>query len=178
MQMFWVLLVWKKAHRLPVWRLNRLIVWLARWWKVECCMLEHRKACCCTQYFWLYMKKPCATSTPCAPSRSTPTCLLMLRHWPEFRRNLPTRESVYMLNLPHNLYQALEQTGETTRAYRFCLQVLNFLQMEGRSAFYRKFLRISSIKELWAMTRRLWISHDGPQMVQKCGNTRFQGAEA
>ena len=34
------------------------------WWKVECCMLEHRKACCCTQYFLLYMKKPCATSTP------------------------------------------------------------------------------------------------------------------
>ena len=30
----------------------------------------------------------------------------------------------------------------------------NLLQMEGRSAFYRKFLRISSIKELWAMTRR------------------------
>ena len=46
------------------------------------------------------------------------------------------------------LPQALEQTGETTRACRFCLQVLNFLQMEGRSAFYRKFLRISSIKEL------------------------------
>ena len=36
----------------------------------------------------------------------------------------------------------------------FCLQVLNFLQTEGWSAFYRKFLRISNIKELWAMTRR------------------------
>ena len=67
---------------------------------------------------------------------------------------LPTQESVYMLNSLLNLHQALEQTGETTRACRFCLQVLNFLQMEGRSAFYRKFLRISSIKELWAMTRR------------------------
>ena len=67
---------------------------------------------------------------------------------------LPTQESVYMLNSLLNLHQALEQTGETTRACRFCLQVLNFLQTEGRSAFYRKFLRISSIKKLWAMTRR------------------------
>ena len=36
----------------------------SRWWKVECCMFERRKGCCCTQYFLLYMKKPCATSTP------------------------------------------------------------------------------------------------------------------
>ena len=52
-----------------------------------------------------------------------------------------------------NIFQALKQTGETTRACRFCLQVHNFLLMGGWSAFYRKFLRISNIKELWAMTR-------------------------
>ena len=57
--------------------------------------------------------------------------------------------------MAHNIQSpALNQTGETTRACRFCLQVHNFLLMEGWSAFYRKFLRISSIKELWAMTRR------------------------
>ena len=53
-----------------------------------------------------------------------------------------------------NIFQALKQTGGTTRDCRFCLQVHNFLLMEGWSAFYRKFLRISSIKDLWAMTRR------------------------
>ena len=73
---------------------------------------------------------------------------LSFMHNPERSGFLTTRESVYMLNSLLNLHQALEQTGETTRACRFCLQVLNFLQMEGRSAFYRKFLRISSIKEL------------------------------
>ena len=53
-----------------------------------------------------------------------------------------------------NIFQALKLTGETTRACRFCLQVLNFLQTEGRSAFYKKFLRISNSKELWVMRRR------------------------
>ena len=99
------------------------------------------------------MKKPCATSTPLCSPRSTPT-------WPfdvkpptyEPIGLIPTRESSVLFEII--LHQALKQTGETTRACRFCLQVLNFLQMEGRSAFYRKFLRISSIKDLWAMTRR------------------------
>ena len=88
----------------------------------------------------------------CSP-RSTPT-------WPfdvkpptyEPIGLIPTRESSVLFEII--LHQALKQTGETTRDCRFCLQVLNFLQMEGRSAFYRKFLRISSIKDLWAMTRR------------------------
>ena len=55
----------------------------------------------------------------------------------------------------HNIqFPALKRTGGTTRDCRSCLQVHDFLLMEGWSAFYRKFLRISSIKDLWAMTRR------------------------
>ena len=58
-------------------------------------------------------------------------------------------------NIVHNVQSpALKRTGGTTRDCRSCLQVHNFLLMEGGSAFYRKFLRISSIKDLWAMTRR------------------------
>ena len=68
-------------------------------------------------------------------------------------RFIPTRESSVLFEII--FHQALKQTGETTRACRFCLQVFNFLQMEGRSAFYRKFLRISDIRELWAATRIL-----------------------
>ena len=69
-------------------------------------------------------------------------------------RFIPTRESSVLFEII--LHQALKkQTGETTRACRFWLQVLNFLQMEGRSAFYRKFLRISDIRELCAATRIL-----------------------
>ena len=67
-----------------------------------------------------------------------------------------------------NIFQALKQTGETTRACRFCLQVLNFLQTEGRSAFYRKFLRISNIKELWAMTRK----HSRHSFLERKGDRR------
>ena len=106
------------------------------------------------EIFLLYMKKPCATSTPLCSPRSTPT-------WPfdvkpptyEPIGLIPTRESSVLFEII--LHQALKQTGETTRDCRFCLQVLNFLQMEGRSAFYRKFLRISDIRELWAATRIL-----------------------
>ena len=102
--------------------------------------------------FALYEKAMCSIHSLCSP-RSTPT-------WPfdvkpptyEPIGLIPTRESSVLFEII--LHQALKQTGETTRACRFCLQVLNFLQTEGRSAFYRKFLRISSIKDLWAMTRR------------------------
>ena len=66
---------------------------------------------------------------------------------------IPTRESSVLFEII--LYQALEQTGGTTRDCRSCLQVHDFLLMEGWSAFYRKFLRISDIRELWAATRIL-----------------------
>ena len=112
-----------------------------------------KEKCCCTQYFALYEKAMCNIHPLCSP-RSTPT-------WPfdvkpptyEPIGLIPTRESSVLFEII--LHQALKQTGETTRACRFCLQVLNFLQMEGRSAFYRKFLRISDIRELWAATRIL-----------------------
>ena len=52
-----------------------------------------------------------------------------------------------------NIFQALKLTGETTRACRFCLQVLNFLQTEGRSAFM-EILRISEIDDLYPATTR------------------------
>ena len=59
-------------------------------------------------------------------------------------------------NIVHNVQSpALKRTGGTTRDCRSCLQVHNFLLMEGGSAFYRKFLRISDIRELWAATRIL-----------------------
>ena len=66
---------------------------------------------------------------------------------------IPTRESSVLFEII--LHQALKQTGGTTRDCRSCLQVHNFLLMEGWSAFYRKFLRISDIRELWAATRIL-----------------------
>ena len=50
---------------------------------------------------------------------------------------------------------AWPQTGEMTTACHFCLQILNFLQMGGRSTFHRKVLRISDVRELWAMKRIL-----------------------
>ena len=104
------------------------------------------------EMFLLYMKKPYAVSTPCAPKEHTA---------PPFDVKAPTyiRSGCTDLRLSVLfeiiLHQALKQTGETTRACRFCLQVLNFLQTEGWSAFYRKFLRISDIRELWAATRIL-----------------------
>ena len=68
-------------------------------------------------------------------------------------RFIPTRESSVLFEII--LHQALKQTGGTTRDCRSCLQVHNILLMEGWSAFYRKFLRISDIRELWAATRIL-----------------------
>ena len=53
----------------------------------------------------------------------------MLRRRHTSVQDVPTCELSVLFEII--LHQALKQTGETTRACRFCLQVLNFLQMEG-----------------------------------------------
>ena len=101
----------------------------------------------------------------CSP-RSTPTC-----HFDVMARTyepiglIPTREPSVLFEII--LHQALKQTGETTRACRFCLQVLNFLQTEGRSAFM-EILWISETNDLYPATtnpcccaRLPYIRHQG-----------------
>ena len=53
------------------------------WWKVECCMLEHRgKYAVVRNVFALYEKAMCNIHPLCS-QRSTPPRLLMLRRRPE-----------------------------------------------------------------------------------------------
>ena len=51
-----------------------------RWWKVECCMLEKRKEWLLYAIFLLYIKIPCATSTPLCPRGAHWPVYSMLRH--------------------------------------------------------------------------------------------------
>ena len=47
---------------------------VSEWWIVDCYMLEHRKACCCTQYFFALYEKAMCNIHPLCSQRSTPTC--------------------------------------------------------------------------------------------------------
>ena len=62
----------KFAKRFPLWR-ERGTVRFSEWWKVECCMLEHRKACWCMQYFCFIWRSHVQHPPPCNSCGIAPT---------------------------------------------------------------------------------------------------------
>ena len=62
----------KNAKRFPFWR-ERGTIRFSEWWKVECCMLEHRKACWCMQYFCFIWRSHVQHPPPCNSCGIAPT---------------------------------------------------------------------------------------------------------
>ena len=100
----WFLYVWiwesRRMLHMPPWfiknfrfptQISILITQICLfWWKVESTMwIRRNDGLCC---FSIFIKEAIRSIHPLCSQRSTPTCLLMLRHRPKFRRNLPTQE--------------------------------------------------------------------------------------